>query len=312
LELRQLKYFARIVDLGSITRASQSLHVAQPALSLQVSKLEEELGVQLLTRSVRGVIATEAGAAVYRHAQAILRQIDATQLIAAQADGGPAGPVTIGLPWTVTAVIGLALLKEVTTTLPSVLLEVVEGPSSVLAQMLAEGKLDLAVVFDNTIDGGLLMKPVVYEPLLFVGAYQSLAGLRDCTLADAVQKPWLMLSRPNGIREAIERVLAEQDLKSRVVAEINAPRLLIEAVVAGIGFSILPSCAMDEHLRTGKLDAIPLEGGNLGRTVYLSNSRVFAQTRASEYVYVIVERLMREAVREGRWNAKWIGMDGTS
>lgn len=107
MQLRQLVYFVRIVEIGSFSRAAQSLHVAQPALSQQIGQLEDELDVKLLTRSVRGVTPTDAGHAIYRHAQAILRQIDATQLIAAQAGSGPAGKVTVGLPWTIASLLGL-------------------------------------------------------------------------------------------------------------------------------------------------------------------------------------------------------------
>src|SRR3546814_10857548 len=77
LELRQLKYLACIVEAGSLSRASQALHVAQPALSQQINRLEEELGVKLLVRSVRGVTPTEVGAAVYQQAKLVLKQIEA-------------------------------------------------------------------------------------------------------------------------------------------------------------------------------------------------------------------------------------------
>ena len=120
MELRQLRYFTEIVDAGSVTRASQSLHVAQPALSLQISRLEDELGKKLLMRSVRGVTPTQAGAAVYKQAQLILKQVEATQMIAHQSDDGPAGAVTVGLPWTVTSVLGLKLLQEIRTQCPAV------------------------------------------------------------------------------------------------------------------------------------------------------------------------------------------------
>lgn len=306
MELRQLKYFVRIVEVGSVSRASQSLHVAQPALSLQISHLEEELGTKLLTRSVRGVTPTDAGAAVYRQAQLILKQIEATQLIASQADIGPAGPVAVGLPWTVTSVIGLPLVREVREALKSVRLEITEGPSSMLATLLAQGKLDLAVLFDNTTDGGLVMKKVVSEPLLLVGGKGTLVGRDAMTLAEAAGMPLLLLSRPNGIREEIERIWATQGLKPQMVAEINAPGLLIDAVQAGLGFSVLPSCAMEERLQKGELDAIALEGGTLTRTVYLSTSRLFAPTRAAEHVHALVERLMREAIETGKWNGRWL------
>jgi LysR family nitrogen assimilation transcriptional regulator len=307
LEFRQLKYFVRIVEVGSVSRASQSLHVAQPALSAQISRLEEELGVKLLDRSVRGVTPTEVGAAVFQQAQLILKQVEATQLVASQADSGPAGPVAIGLPWTVASVLGLALLKEVSATLKSVRLEITEGPSSVLAQLLAQGKLDVAVTFDNTTDGGLRMQPVVSEPLLLVGARGSLADRSESTLAEAAVLPLLLLSRPNGIREEIERIWSVQGIKPRLVAEINAPGLLIDAVRDGLGYSVLPSCAIEDRLKAGELDAVALEAGALTRTVYLSTSRLFATTRAAEHVHALVTHLMHDAVREGRWQGKWLG-----
>ena len=105
LETKQLKIFKTIVEVGSFSRASQSLHVAQPALSQQIGQLEAELGVKLLARSVRGVTPTEAGLAVYRQAQVILKQVETTRFIAQQADVGPAGPVSIGLPWTMSTLL---------------------------------------------------------------------------------------------------------------------------------------------------------------------------------------------------------------
>ena len=78
MEIRQLKYFVRIVELGSVSRAAADLFIAQPALSHQISNLEEELKVKLLSRSVRGVSATEAGEVFYRHARAMLRQMGKT------------------------------------------------------------------------------------------------------------------------------------------------------------------------------------------------------------------------------------------
>jgi DNA-binding transcriptional LysR family regulator len=308
LELRQLRYFVRIVEEGSVTRASQSLHVAQPALSLQISRLEEELGKQLLMRSVRGVTPTEAGAAVYKQAQLILKQVDATELIAHQADLGPAGPVAVGLPWTVTSVLGLALLQEVRARFPSVRLEITEGPSSVLAGLLAQGKLDLAVLFDSSADAGLRMKPLVAEPLMLVGARGALRGhAARTTLADVAALPLLLLSRPNGIREEIERQWAEQGLKPQVVAQINAPALLLQAVRAGLGFAVLPSCAMEDSLRRGELDAVELADAGLVRTTYLSTSRLFELTLATEHVHGVIEGLARGAVEEGRWSGRWLG-----
>jgi DNA-binding transcriptional LysR family regulator len=304
MDIRQLRYFVRIVETGSVSRASRALHVAQPALSKQLAQLEEELGAKLLARSVRGVTPTEAGAAVFRHAQAILRQVEATKSVASEAGGGVGGTVAIGLPWTITSVLGLALLRTVRERLPGVRLELTEGPSSVLAQNLAQGKLDLAVVFGDGSEPGLRLQPLVRETLRLVGARGALGGRRSLSLAKASELPLLLLSRPNGIRETVEQIWSERGVTPNVVAEINAPALLVEAVQAGIGFAILPSCALDEKLRSGAIDVAELRDAKPSRTACLGTPMLFPLSTAAERVQGLVEELVVRTVREGQWEAE--------
>ena len=304
MKLRQLEYFVRIVDTGSVSRASQSLHVAQPALSQQINQLEDELGVKLMNRSVRGVSPTEAGMAVYRQAKLVLKQVEAVALVARQAEQGPAGTVTIGLPWTVAAVLGLALLAEVGRALKAVRLEIVEGPSSVLASLLAEGKLEVAVLFDQPAQGGIDMQPVLSEALYFVGRRGALDGRKQMGLADIGAYPLLLMSRPNGIRELVETRLALAGVRPHLAAEINAPSLLMEAVEAGIGFAVLPACGLEDRRQAGSVDAIALEDGALRRTVFIGTSRLSPLSLAAEHVCAVLKKQMAAAVEEGRWNAR--------
>lgn len=317
MKLRQLEYFVRIIDTGSITRASKSLHVAQPALSQQISQLEEELGVKLMARTVRGVSATEAGLAVYHQAKLILKQVEATALVARQAELGPAGIVTIGLPWTVAAVVGLPLLATVRATLKSVRLEIVEGPSAVLAKLLAEGKLDVAVLFDDPAGSGIDMRPLLSEALYFVGRRGSLAGRGGIELAEIGDYPLLLMSRPNGIRELVDSRLALAGVQPQVVAEINSPSLLMEAVRAGLGYAVLPASGIEDSRRAGLVDAVELEQGGLRRTICIGTSRMFVLSLAAEHVIATLAELMVRAVESRRWNAAPItprdvgtGMDG--
>jgi DNA-binding transcriptional LysR family regulator len=186
--------------------------------------------VKLLRRSVRGVTPTEAGEAVYAQARLVLKQIDSTKAIAAQARKEPDGPVAVGLPWTIASVVGVGLLQEVRTALPAVRLELTEGQSSVLARMLAEGRLDVAVLFDNRSSTGLVMRPAVEEPLLLIGAAGSLPGRTSCSPEEAAELPLLLLSRQNGIRETLERTWAAMGCTPNVIAKVNSPSLLTEAV----------------------------------------------------------------------------------
>lgn len=304
MQLRQLMYLARIIESGSLSRASQLLHIAQPALSQQVNQLEEELGVKLLTRSVRGVVPTDAGLAVYHQAKLILKQVEATRLIATQAESGPAGTVTIGLPWTITALLGLALLRAVRDRLKLVRLEIVEGPSSLLSNLLADGKVEIAVLFSDSVASSLMMRPVVTEPLFFVGPYASLAGRGTISIDEMAAYPLILNSRPNPIRETLERRWLAGGLRYEVSAEINSPPLLLNAVKAGFGYSVVPASGLEQAIQNREIDAIELEGAELSRTVFIGTSRLFSFSPAVEQVSEILSEVMRDAVAEGRWNAR--------
>src|SRR5712692_7737144 len=108
LDLRQLRYFVAIVDAGSVSRAALVLHIAQPAMSQQLAHLEREIGTKLLRRSVRGVAPTDAGKAVYRHAQTLLKLAAETANVARGAGAGASGRVRIGLPSSIAMILGSA------------------------------------------------------------------------------------------------------------------------------------------------------------------------------------------------------------
>lgn len=96
MNLRRLRYFVKIVDLGSLTQAAEALHIAQPALSQQLSTLEGEFNERLLIRTKRGVTPTPAGMVLYRHAQTILRQLDQAHSDVGNAGQGLSGSVSVG------------------------------------------------------------------------------------------------------------------------------------------------------------------------------------------------------------------------
>jgi LysR family transcriptional regulator, nitrogen assimilation regulatory protein len=110
MEFRHLRYFVQIVDSQSLSGASRVLGVAQPALSQQIAQLEAQLGLMLLTRSVRGVQATKSGEAFYNQAKSLLRQLADIPTIIAAADEEEAGTVSIGLPASIASVIGDSLI----------------------------------------------------------------------------------------------------------------------------------------------------------------------------------------------------------
>lgn len=301
MEARVLKYFVGIVDAGSLSRAARSLHVAQPALTLHMNKLEDQLGVQLLLRDVRGATPTEAGKAVYRHAKHVLRQLDATPEIASQAAIGPSGPVVVGLPWTVSSVIGLDLLRAVLASFPAVRLQIVEGPSSMLGPLVAQGQLDMAVVFDNTNDRALDLTPLLLEPLWLVGARGTLKRRRSVSIEETCAYELLLLRRPNGIREMLETSWLKLNAKPRVLAEIDSPSLLMQAIENRMGFSILPSASLPGADASRRFDRAHLQGDSLARTGYLAVSRYHNPSAAALETLRLLTASVRTSIKSGVW-----------
>src|SRR3546814_467166 len=123
MNLRQLSYFVRIFELRNMTRAAESLHVAQPALSQQIALLEDDLGVRLLVRGPKGVQTTAEGALLYRHAQTILRQMESTRSRLHKTGGQISGTVSIGLASSTAHILALPLMRLVKEEHPAIVLE---------------------------------------------------------------------------------------------------------------------------------------------------------------------------------------------
>ena len=174
MNLRRLKYFVKIVDIGSLTQAAEVLHIGQPALSQQVATLEREMDQQLLIRTKRGVTPTEAGKILYAHARTILRQCEQAQLAVHNVGQTLQGQVSIGLaPGTAASSVTMPLLQAVRAELPDVLVYLHEDSGATLNDKLLSGQLDMAVLYDRAPVAGLTSQPLIKEDLFLVGT-------RDC------------------------------------------------------------------------------------------------------------------------------------
>lgn len=242
MNLRRLKYFVKIVDIGSLTQAADILHIAQPALSQQLATLEGEVKQQLLVRTKRGVTPTEAGRVLYRHAQLILRQCDQAQVDMDAAGRGLSGAVAVGLaPGTAAAGLALPLLRTVRQRHPGVLLYLNETYGSTLSELVMNGRMDLAVLYGGRVQvHGLQFLPLLKEPLYVVGPADQPAPPGQVPLRDLADLD-LYLARPyNVVRKMVDEAFAGIGLAPRVVAEIESASTLTAVIAEGLGATILP------------------------------------------------------------------------
>jgi LysR family nitrogen assimilation transcriptional regulator len=246
MDVRQLRNFVAIVDSGSLSKAAEALFVAQPSLSQQLRTLEDELQTQLLIRSAQGVEPTEAGKTLYRHARLVLRQMEQLREEVREGGGSEAGPVAVGFPTTIAAILAVPLFHRVREQYPGIRLEIFESMSGYIGELLANGRLDLAVLFRDSETRGISVQPLFEEELYVFGnngAFKNRRG-NSCPLAQLANVPIVAPSASNGLRVLIERTFAQANVELNIVADIDSLPTLIEIARAGDACTILPASAL--------------------------------------------------------------------
>ena len=243
MNLRRLKYFVKIVDVGSLTQAADLLHIAQPALSQQLATLEGEVGQQLLLRAKKGVTPTEAGKVLYRHAQLILRQCDQAVVDMQAASRGLSGSVSIGLaPGTLAATLAMPLLRILRARHPGIVPYLNENYGTTLSELIMSGRMDLGVLYGgrNAVHG-LLFVPLLREPLYLVGPGTMPAPAETVELSTLVQYELYLPRSYNVVRRLVDEAATTAGLSIRVVAEIESATTLAAVIGEGLGATIAPA-----------------------------------------------------------------------
>jgi LysR family tcuABC transcriptional regulator len=244
MELRQLRYFVRVVELGSMGRAALDLNLVQSALSQQISRLEGELATRLLQRTSKGVTPTDAGLAFFREAQLALRH--AEQAGRAAREARLSGSVSVGLAPTTASVLGLPLMRAMRERYPAVRLHMVESLSGHLVNMLNARQLDLAVLFDADAARRWSVTPLLDEQLFLIRSRQGLSGVPAARMgvAELAEVPLILPTGPHGLRSTLDAAFSQAGIRPVLAAEIDSLALLMDAVDAGLGATVQPWAAV--------------------------------------------------------------------
>jgi len=241
MDLKQLEYFVRVAEMGSFTRAAIALDVAQPALSRQVRLLEVELRQNLLARNGRGATRTEAGKLLLEHGRGILHQVERAREELGRVRGALAGRVAIGLPPSVAKVLAVPLIREFRQRMPEATLSITEGLSVGMQESVANGRLDIALLYNAAASTDTEITPLLEEDLLLVErqAQGVRAIAKAIALKDIAAMPLVIPSRPNAIRMLVESGLANLGLRPRIALEIDGVAAILELVADGAGSAVL-------------------------------------------------------------------------
>lgn len=298
MDLKQLKYFTRIVELESITAAAQSMFVAQPSLSQHVANLEAELGTKLLDRGPHGARPTRAGELLYNYANTILRQVqDATVAIKLDSSS-PVGRVSLGLPTSTSRMLSVELIETLIARSPQISVEIVEGGTSQLADMIARQRLDMAVTVDSPGSTKYDIQALMVEQQLLVApAAETLDG--PVSLEEVSRRPLILPAFPNSVRVKMESACNARDLQYRVVAETSAAQVMAGAAQRGLALTVLPWSAVGDD--SPGLQYVEIDDPHFYRTLFLCTSRLGTTNKACDVVSQALIELMLGKVRDRQW-----------
>ncbi len=246
MELHQLRYLCAIVDTGSFSRAAESCRVAQPSLSQQISKLEDELGTRLFDRLGRSVRLTDAGRTFLPHARTVLHQ---TELARSEVDGrrrDARGTVMVGVIPTIAPYDMPQRITSFMRKFPDATLRIVEDTTPMLLESLRNLSIDIAILslpirhreFETT----TLLTERLYVAL---PADHPHAGASSVALRDLREERFVMLRDSHCFREISLAACHRAHLDPRIAFESNQISSLLGMVAAGIGLALVPQMAID-------------------------------------------------------------------
>jgi len=300
MEFKQLRYFVRIVDLGSFSRAGVALHIAQSALSQHVAALEDEMKTMLLHRTTRGVQPTEAGRLFYQHAQLILQNAADAKAVVEACSAQPSGQVAMGLPLSIAPGLGIALFKAVRRDYPAIRLQILEELSGTILEWVANGRLTLGIAFDDDNLSGLHTIPLMEERLFLILSPNSpLAGRKRVTVRELSAMNLVMPTTGQGVRSRIDKVLADAGFsQANIAAEIDSLTIMKQAAAAEIGPTILSWMSVEQEVARGELVALEITTPPVTRVAHLCMLPASLRSRAVQAAAESMLGTARDAVRE--------------
>ena len=292
MDLRQLEYFVRVAELGSFTRASIALDIAQPALSRQVRLLEVELRQNLLVRNGRGATPTEAGKLLLEHARGILHQVERAREELGRVRGALAGRVAIGLPPSLARVLTVPLTRAFRQQMPDAQLSISEGLSAAMQEWLVNGRLDIAVLYNAQTATGIEVTPLLDEDLMLVQLRPS--GLQEdpppppLPLRDVAKLPLVIPSRPNALRMVVESEMAAIGCRPTIALEIDGVSAILDLVADGAGSAILSRNAVASSIKPSAFTVRAIGEPPLRTRLSLATSSVRPATLTQQATLALV------------------------
>lgn len=306
MNIKQLRYFVRIAECGSLSKAAEELGIAQPALSQQLRALEDELGVELVTRHSRGIAPNDLGTMLLSHFGTILNEIDRTPLLVQDLTRNPTGEVRLGVTTTAARSLTAPLVAKVHEHYPGITLHVVEAMSGSLSQSLQRGSLDLSILYEPKLlelDDADLM-PMLTEDLFLISKNKGIVKNRKVVPFSMLEElPLVLPCYPNVLTRLLYELAAKRDVKLDVKFEIDSLSSIVELVNADF-CTVLPLVCLGREIEEGRVTATPITDPRVSWSVHIAAARKGVRSRAVRAVHKLLIEVVNDMVEAGKWPAR--------
>lgn len=299
MNLRSLRYFLKVAEYGSITRAAVALHITQPSLTQHLRHLEEHFGLALFMRHGRGVILTEAGKTLRLKAEVLIDEIDGLPSELERSQSRPRGTLSVGLPISWSQLVTYPLIERFRREYPDVHIKLAVNASEALADAMNASELQLAVLVETDEQDSFWSSHLVEDDLFLLGpAGSGLHELGSIELKDVASYPMIAPLNLTMVMRRIDRVLVSSGGTLNTVLETPSTNIL-PLVARGLGYTILSACALPLPGADEAFEAIPI------RDASMTWSIATPKNRPKTASVTMFERFLTEQVQRSVGSGQW-------
>ena len=281
MTLNELRYIVAVAHARNFRRAAERCFISQPALSLAIRKLEDELGVQLFERSRTDVSVTPAGHAVIEQAQRALEEIARIKTVAQQGRDQLLGTLRLGIIYTIAPYLLPDLIPVLHRRAPHMPLEVEENLTGHLETLLRNGRIDAAIVALPFDVPGVVTQPLYDEPFAVVVPKQHAWAKRATLRAEMLsEEKVLLLASGHCFSNQVVEACPELQRRGGEVLQGNSLETIRNMVASGLGVTVLPCSAISPRYKSPLLKVVPFKAPVPSRRVALAWRSSFGRPEA--------------------------------
>lgn len=284
-----LRTFVTVVEEGNFTRAAEKRLISQPSVSVHIQNLEKEFQTSLFVRSPKQLQLTSTGELLYERAKQIIQIYESTKEEIIAHHQSLTLELKIGASFTIGEYVLPSLLEELGKIYPEIKLEVIIGNTEEIIEHVKLLHVDIGLIEGQSNDKSLEVFPFMLDELKVVASpNHPLSSQKGATIEELQNQTWITREKGSGTRAYLEHVLRSHGLKTKNVISISSTQGVKEAVIRGLGFSLISKFAIAREIESQYLSIIPLKDASfLRRFSYATSRFVSKQKELEEFINLL-------------------------